>query len=114
MCCVWRALGLTEHTLCAATWRSDRQWNGDAAVEPGSAILTAHILLFTRPTTEIWHKKRRITVRQHRWNIHCSHKQGNQINVHLWNITLTFPVTHNWVHVNVLRQIQIKSTGFSV
>jgi hypothetical protein len=33
--------------------RGDWQWNGDTAVIPGSTILTAHILLFAGPPTEI-------------------------------------------------------------
>jgi len=69
MRCVWRALGPTEHTVFTATWRGDRQWNGDTAVMPGSAILTAHILFFTRPTKEIWHKNKDGHNPQHNWNI---------------------------------------------
>ena len=113
MCCVSRALGLTEHTMFAATWRGDRQWNGDMAVLPGSAILTAHSLLFTRPPTELWHKNKDSHNPQHNWNITTHTNKITKLTHACRNTTFTFPGIHNWFLVYVLKQIQMKSTRLS-
>jgi hypothetical protein len=101
--CVWRALGLTEHTMFAATWRGDWRWNGDTALMPGSAILTAHIFSFTRPTTELWHKNKDSHNPQRNWNITTHTNNITKLMYACRNITLMFPVTHNWFLVNVFK-----------